>query len=114
MKHSAAIFCAACLVLTAVHAAAAEKTGGERKKGMIGIATNIIGVGVQGEYRFIRPLAIRIMGTYIYGLGKTHGPIVSKGEHLFSAILTPAVYIPTPVDFIDPVLSFGASYSRYY
>lgn len=97
-----------------MHASGEEKPGQERKKGMVGIATNGIAVGVQGEYRFIRPLALRVMANYVYGLQKKHGPIVSKGEHLFSAIAAPAVYIPTPVDFLDPALFFGVSYSRYY
>ncbi len=80
---------------------------------MAGIATSGIAVGAQIEYRFIRQLGVRAMGVYVYGTGKKHGPIVSKGEDLFSAIATPVVYIPTPVGFIEPVLFFGLAYSHY-
>ncbi len=113
MNYASIIISIAFIMISAMEAFAEEKTGHERRKGMIGASTAGIAVAAEAEYRFIRPLAIRFMGVYVYGLGKKHGPIISKGERLISAVVTPAVYIPTPVDFLDPVLFFGLSYSHY-
>ncbi len=107
------IICAVMIVTAAPHARAEDRPGQQRKKGMAGVATAGIAVAVEAEYRFIKPLAIRFMGVYVYGLNSEKSPIVTKGETLFSAVLTPAVYIPTPVEFLDPVLFFGVSYSHY-
>ncbi|HPC41915.1 MAG TPA: hypothetical protein PLD91_13440 [Spirochaetota bacterium] len=107
------IICVVIIVTAAPHAYAENASGQERKKGMVGAATAGIAVAVEAEYRFIRPLAIRFTGVYVYGLNSEKSPIVTKGENLFTAVLTPAVYIPTPVDFLDPVFFFGVSYSHY-
>lgn len=98
--------------LRAGGAHAAEETAGW-KRGMAGAVFNGIAAGVQVEYRFIRPLAIRAMGSYIWGTGEKNGPLVARGERLVSIILTPAAYIPTPVPFLEPVLFFGPSYSHF-
>ncbi|HOD14472.1 MAG TPA: hypothetical protein PK307_02555 [Spirochaetota bacterium] len=108
----AAIAIALLISLPAAAAHAAEETA-EWKKGMAGAAFNGIAAGVQVEYRFIRPLAIRAIGSYIWGTGKTNGPLVGRGERLVSVILTPAAYIPTPVRFLEPVLFFGPSFSHF-
>jgi hypothetical protein len=113
MKYAAIVICAAFIGISDVHAYAAEKTGQQREKGMVGLAISGIAIGILAEYRFIKPLAIRVMGVSVYGLGTNDSPIVTKGEKLFSVVVTPAVYIPTPVDFLDPVLFFGISYSHY-
>jgi hypothetical protein len=113
MKHAAVIIFIICAIPQAAHVFAADNNGQERKKGMVGVATGGIAAAIEAEYRFIRPLAIRFMGVYVYGLGTKNSPIVTKGEHLLTAVLTPAVYIPTPVDFLDPVIFFGMSYSHY-
>ncbi len=113
MRRTVIILCAVFLVLNAMQAFAVEKTGNERRKGMVGAATGGVAAAILAEYRFIRPLAIRFMGVYVYGLGTKNSPIVTRGEQLYSAVLTPAFYIPTPVDFLDPVLFFGVSYSHY-
>ena len=107
------IICAVMIVTAAPHARAEDRPGQQRNQGMAGVATAGIAVAVEAEYRFIKPLAIRFMGVYVYGLNSEKSPIVTKGETLFSAVLTPAVYIPTPVEFLDPVLFFGVSYSHY-
>ncbi|MBP7738728.1 MAG: hypothetical protein KA369_22325 [Spirochaetes bacterium] len=107
------IILAAVILAISTHALAGEETGGKWKKGMVGTATAGIAAAVEAEYRFIKPLAIRFMGVYVYGMGTKNSPIVKKGENLFSAVLAPAVYIQTPVDFLDPVVFFGVSYSHY-
>ncbi len=107
------IICTFIIVTAALHANGEDSPGQQRKKGMVGVATAGIAVAMEAEYRFIKPLAVRFMGVYVYGLNSEKSPIVTKGENLFTAVLTPAVYIPTPVDFLDPVLFFGVSYSHY-
>jgi hypothetical protein len=113
MKYAAIIIFIICTIPHAVNVLAADNTGQERKKGMVGVATGGIATSIEAEYRFIKPLAIRFTGVYVYGLASEKSPIVTKGENLFTAVLTPAVYIPTPVDFLDPVLFFGVSFSHY-
>lgn len=98
--------------LCAARAHAGEEAAGW-KRGMAGAAFNGIAAGAQAEYRFIRPLAIRAMGVYVFGTGKKNGPIVSRGEWLASAIVTAVAYIPTPVRFLEPMLFFGPSFSHY-
>jgi len=113
VKQITTVACAVFLFFVTTKAMSAEEQAPSRKMGMAGIATSGIAAGVQIEYRFIRPLGIRAMGISVYGTGKKHGPIVSKGETLIAAIATPAFYIPTPVEFLEPVLFFGLSYSHY-
>jgi hypothetical protein len=100
------------IVLCALTARAAEEKPGW-KQGMAGAAYNGIAAGAQAEYRFIRPLAVRALGVCVFGTGQKHGPIVSRGEWIASAILTPVAYIPTPVSWLEPALFIGPSFSHY-
>ncbi len=80
---------------------------------MAGAAFNGIAAGLQAEYRPFPLLAARVMGVWVFGTGKKNGPIVSRGEQLLSVLAAPALYIPTPVDFLEPVLFFGVAHSSY-
>ncbi len=104
---------AATIIAISMSAFAGVENSQKWKKGMVGVATAGIAAAVEAEYRFIKPLAIRFLGVYVYGLGTKNSPIVKKGENLFSAVLSPVVHSPTPVDFLDPVLFFVITYSHY-
>lgn len=93
--------------------AADDATAQKRKKWMAGAAFNGIAAGIQGEYRPFPLLGARVMGIWVFGTGKKGGPIVDPGELLLSAIAAPVLYVPVPVDFLEPVLFFGVSHSTY-
>ncbi len=102
------------LIIAGSAALAADDAAAPKgKKWMAGAAFNGIAAGIQGEVRPIPLLALRAMGTWVFGTGKTNGPVAGRGEVMLSAIAAPVLYVPVPVDFLEPALFFGVSHSSY-
>lgn len=80
-----------------------------------GVIMNMLGVGLQTEYRFIPAMGLRLSALHFPGLpiGGANPSFVKQGEYVLSFMAGPATHIATPHKDIEALVIFGVEYSRY-
>jgi hypothetical protein len=76
-----------------------------------GVLGGITMAGIQGEYRPIPELGIRVCGISIFGADFN---LMNKDEYILSGLLAPVLHIAPDSSLLDPMLMFGAVYSYHH